>query len=78
LAGFAPVTLVFNRARDIVGQIGPAFGILGISDLHELPSPDQHADPQWHIEGHEFDLRRAHPDKHNTSGRCRSTCIDRR
>ncbi|MDX3195947.1 hypothetical protein PV458_46755 [Streptomyces sp. MN03-5084-2B] len=53
----APVTLVFDDAWDITGDIGPLHGDLEIADLHRLDPPDGHPVPLWHIEGHEFDLK---------------------
>ncbi|XVV14383.1 hypothetical protein ACQP2X_08580 [Actinoplanes sp. CA-131856] len=50
----APATLVFDRPWGIVGGFGPLAEPLDIADIHRLPSPDQHPDPVWHIEGHNF------------------------
>ncbi|WDZ82851.1 hypothetical protein [Micromonospora cathayae] len=53
----APATLVFERAWQITGTIGPAHDLLEIADLHRLDPPDDHPEPLWHIEGQNFDLR---------------------
>ncbi|WP_410645505.1 hypothetical protein [Amycolatopsis sp. lyj-346] len=53
----APATLVFDQAWDITGDLGPLHGSLEIADLHRLDPPDDHPDPMWHIEGHEFELK---------------------
>lgn len=53
----APATLVFEEAWDITGDIGPLYGCLEIADLHRLPAPDGKPYPEWHVEGHSFDLR---------------------
>ena len=56
-----PATLVFERAWDITGQLGPLHELLEIADVHRLASPDDQPDPLWHIEGQTFDVRlRAH------------------
>jgi hypothetical protein len=53
----APATLVFDRAWDITGQIGPLHDLLEIADLHRLDPPDDRPEPLWHVEGQSFDLR---------------------
>ncbi|MFC7597542.1 hypothetical protein ACFQU3_19660 [Terrabacter sp. GCM10028922] len=53
----APATLVFDLAWDIEGSLGPLDDGLEIAEVHRLDPPDGHADPLWHIEGHNFDLR---------------------
>jgi hypothetical protein len=50
----APVTLVFEEAWDIEGDLAPAGNLLEIADLHRLDCPDGQL---WHIEGQNFDLR---------------------
>ncbi|MFG1780248.1 hypothetical protein ACGFIR_13955 [Micromonospora sp. NPDC049051] len=53
----APATLVFERAWNIEGTLGPLHEVMEIADLHRLPSPDSSSEPLWHIEGQNFDLR---------------------
>lgn len=52
----APATLVFEGAWEITGSIGPLHEILEIADIHRLAVADG-AEPRWHIEGQNFDLR---------------------
>lgn len=51
----APATLVFEKAWNLSGTV--AGDDLEVADLHRPPSPDDVADPLWHLEGHQFDLR---------------------
>ena len=53
----APATLVFDGAWSIDGTLGPLDYGLEIAEVHRLDSPDDHADPLWRIEGHNFELR---------------------
>jgi len=53
----APATLVFERAWNITGTLGPLHELLEIADLHRLNAPDNEPEPLWHIEGQSFDLR---------------------
>jgi hypothetical protein len=53
----APATLVFERAWNIEGTLGPLHQVMEIADIHRLPSPDNTPEPLWHIEGQNFDLR---------------------
>ncbi|WP_030263924.1 hypothetical protein [Streptomyces sp. NRRL B-24484] len=55
----APSTLAFEDVRDIEGDLdfkGTALS-LDIDHLRRSAAEDGHDDPQWHIEGHSFDLR---------------------
>ncbi|MFJ8579462.1 hypothetical protein [Micromonospora sp. NPDC093277] len=57
----APATLVFERAWNITGQMGPLHEVMEIADVHRLDPLDGGPDPLWHIEGQNFDLQfRAH------------------
>jgi len=53
----APATLVFDRAWNIVGQLGPLDDVMEIADVHQPDPPDGPPDPLWHIEGQNFELR---------------------
>lgn len=53
----APATLVFHEAWDITASLGPVNDRLEIDVLHRLDPPDAVADPAWHVEGRNFDLR---------------------
>jgi hypothetical protein len=53
----APATLVFDRAWDVSGQLGPMHEAMEIADIHQLEAPDGSTDPLWHLEGQNFDLR---------------------
>ena len=53
----APATLVFERAWNITGTLGPLHELLEIADVHRLDSPDNEPESLWHIEGQNFDLR---------------------
>ncbi|MBB4694516.1 hypothetical protein [Paractinoplanes abujensis] len=50
----APATLVFDGAWGISGEFGPLFEQLEIADIHRVDPPDQHPEPSWHVEGHNF------------------------
>jgi hypothetical protein len=53
----APATLLFERAWGIDGNLGPLDDGLEVAEIHRLGPPDDEADPLWHIEGHNFELR---------------------
>jgi hypothetical protein len=53
----APATLVFERAWDIDGRLGPLHEGMEIADVHRLDSPDSNPEPLWHIEGRNFEYR---------------------
>ncbi|MFD4903635.1 hypothetical protein [Kitasatospora purpeofusca] len=56
----APATLVFEEVGDLEGGLGfkGTHPELEISDVHRLVPDDGKQDwPQWHIEGHAFDLK---------------------
>lgn len=46
------------RTWDVSGDLGPLHELLEIDALHRLASPDRNLAPLWHLEGHNFDLRR--------------------
>ena len=52
-----PATLVFERAWDITGRLGPLHDLLEIADLHRLDPSDSYPDPRWHIVGQNFELQ---------------------
>lgn len=52
----APATLVFERAWNISGRLGPLHEVLEIADIHRLDAADHSTDPLWHVEGQNFDL----------------------
>ncbi|ONI76113.1 hypothetical protein ALI144C_36085 [Actinosynnema sp. ALI-1.44] len=51
-----PATLVFD-AWDISTEFDGLNDLLEIDHVHRTGSPDRNPDPQWHIEGHNFDIR---------------------
>ncbi|MFC6066832.1 hypothetical protein [Streptomyces ochraceiscleroticus] len=56
----SPATLVFDEFWDIEGDFDHkgTYPELTIDDVHRLVPGDGRADfPQWHIEGHAFDLK---------------------
>ncbi|SBT44153.1 hypothetical protein [Micromonospora auratinigra] len=53
----APATLVFERAWQIDGRLGPLHEAMEIADIHRLDPTDGGPEPWWHIEGQNFDLR---------------------
>lgn len=53
----APATLVFERAWNITGQVGPLHKVMEIADVHWLDPPDSIPEPLWHIEGQDFEFR---------------------
>ena len=53
----APATLVFERAWNIDGRLGPLHEVMEIADVHRHDSPDSSPEPLWHIEGQNFELR---------------------
>ena len=53
----APATLVFDGAWTIEGTLGPLDSGLEIAEVHRVDAADDHADPLWRIEGHNFELR---------------------
>ncbi len=53
----APATLVFERAWNITGRLGPMHEAMEIADIHRLDPPDNNSEPLWHIEGQNFDFR---------------------
>ncbi|AVT33677.1 hypothetical protein C6361_34300 [Plantactinospora sp. BC1] len=53
----SPATLVFDGAWDVSGQLGPMHEAMEIADIHRLEATADNADPLWHIEGQNFDLR---------------------
>jgi len=53
----APATLAFDGAWSIEGTLGPLDYGLEIAEIHRQVSTDDHADPSWRIEGHNFELR---------------------
>jgi hypothetical protein len=53
----APATLVFERAWNIDGRLGPLHEVMEIADVHRLDSPDSDPEPLWHIEGQNFEFR---------------------
>lgn len=53
----SPVTLVFEGAWNISGELGPLHEAMEIADIHRLDAPDGSSDPLWHVEGQNFDLR---------------------
>jgi hypothetical protein len=46
----APATLVFERAWDISGRLGPLHGAMEIADIHRIGAADSGSEPAWHIE----------------------------
>ncbi|TDO37879.1 hypothetical protein C8E87_1515 [Paractinoplanes brasiliensis] len=50
----SPATLVFDGAWGIRGEFGPLFEQLEIADIHRLDPTDEHPEPSWHVEGHNF------------------------
>jgi hypothetical protein len=53
----APATLVFDRAWNISGRVGPLRMVLEIADLHRLDPLDGGSDRLWPLEGQNFELR---------------------
>jgi len=53
----SPATLVFERAWDISGRLGPLHEVMEIADIHRTEAADNDNEPAWHIEGQNFDLR---------------------
>jgi hypothetical protein len=53
----ASATLVFDRAWNITGRLGPLPEVMEIADLHRPDPADSDPDPLWQIEGQNFDLR---------------------
>ncbi|MFF3001852.1 hypothetical protein ACFVTF_03465 [Kitasatospora sp. NPDC057940] len=56
----APATLVFEEVWDLEGDLGfkGMHPELEIDSVHRLAPDDGRQDwPQWHVEGHSFDLR---------------------
>jgi hypothetical protein len=53
----APATLVFERAWNVTGRLGPLHEVMEIADVHRLDSPDDNPELLWHIEGQNFEFR---------------------
>jgi hypothetical protein len=68
---------VFERARDVTGQLGPLHDLMEIAELHRLDPPDNNPDPLWHIEGQNFEFRLRAPATSSICGSHRNTCTGR-